>query len=67
LGSCDFSGSGFHSYDQLLRAAQTKEMLQHIISEGMIKLDKINFEIDDDRIADETADIIGGGESDEDR
>ena len=37
-------------------------MLQHIISEGMIKLDNVNFEIDDDQIADETADTIGGGE-----
>jgi hypothetical protein len=62
LGSCDFSGSGFHSYDQLLRAAQTKEMLQHIISKGIIKLDNVNFEIDNDQIADETADIIGGSE-----
>jgi hypothetical protein len=42
-----------HSYDQLLRAAQTKRMLQRIADEGLIRLDDADFEINDDQIADE--------------
>ena len=47
-----------HSYDQLLQAAQTKKMLQQIAGEGLIELDDAEFEMNDDQIAGETADII---------
>ena len=51
-----------HSYDQLLQAAQTKKMLQQIAGEGLIELDDNDFEINDDQIADETADIVDDDE-----
>jgi len=51
-----------HSYDQLLQAAQTKKMLQQIAGEGLIELDDADFEINDDQIEDETADIIDDNE-----
>ena len=47
-----------HRSDQLSQAAQSKEMLQQIAGEGLTELDDAGFEINDDQIADETADII---------
>lgn len=51
-----------HRYDQLLQAAQTKKMLLQIAGEGLIELDDADFEINDDQIEDETADIIDDNE-----
>jgi hypothetical protein len=39
-----------------LQAAQTKKMLRRIIGEEWIKLDNVNFELNDGQIMDETAD-----------